>query len=415
MTATEHVDPYADFDAAEQFKGNSVAGDVRNPYPELARRRRETPIEKRQDQLYEGITRDAYWVYPFEEVSAVMRDNATFSSASIRELMGLVMGPYVIVGLDEPEHKRHRNLVAEAFRQKSLQHWEDELVQVVIDELIDRIQEQGQAELVKDLTFRMPIQVIAEVLGLPRDDHTTFHLWAHDLINVAADPDAGFAASDSLREYFAAVCDERRKEPRDDVISDLVHTELDGERLDEEEILSFLRLLLPAGAETTYRATGNFLFGLLTHPDQFAALRDDRSLMSQAVEESIRWETPLLITSRRCERDTELRGVEIPAGSEVVVSTGAACHDDTRWNHAEDFDIFREAKPHIAFGAGPHMCLGMHLARMEMRLSVERLMDRLPNLRLDEEVAEQRDSHIHGETFRSPTSLPVLFDPVAAS
>jgi len=408
----QYADPYASFDAAEHFAG-SVAGDVRDPYPELARKRRETPVEHRRDTLYEGIDRDAYWVYRYDDVSRVFRDNEGFSSASIRDMMGLVMGPYVIVGLDEPEHKRHRNLVAQAFRQRSLQRWEASLVQVVIDECIDRFAAQGHAELVRDLTYRMPIQVIAEILGLPREDHTMFHHWAIALINVAADPETGLAASESLREYFAGVCDQRRAAPCDDVISDLVHAELDGERLDEDEILSFLRLLLPAGAETTYRATGNFLFGLLTHPDQLDALRGDRSLMQQAVEEAIRWEGPLLITSRRATRDTEVGSVTIPEGSEVVIQTGSANHDETRWERAEEFDIFRLPIPHIAFGAGPHMCLGMHLARMEMSLTVGCLLDRLPDLRVDPGQVEARDVHIHGETFRSPTSLPVLFDPVS--
>jgi len=404
-------DPYADFDAGEHFAG-SVAGDVRDPYPGLARKRRETPVERRQDSLYEGITRDAYWVYRYEDVNRVFRENEVFSSHSIRDLMGLVMGPYVIVGLDEPEHKRHRNLVAQAFRQRSLQRWEESLVQVVIDQLVDRFASRGSAELVRELTYRMPIQVIAEILGLPRDDHTKFHHWAIALINVAADPETGLAASEDLRVYFAQISDQRRADPRDDVISDLVHAELDGEKLDEDEILSFLRLLLPAGAETTYRATGNFLYGLLTHPEQFQALRDDRSLMTQAIEESVRWESPLLITSRRALTEVDVAGVAIPAGAEIVNSVGAANHDETRWEHPDEFDIFREQIPHISFGAGPHMCLGMHLARMEMRLTVERLMDRLPDLRLDPEQVAAKDSHIHGETFRSPTSLPVLFDPV---
>jgi len=165
--------------------------------------------------------------------------------------------------------------------------------------------------------------------------------------------------------------------------------------------------LLPAGAETTYRSTGNLIFGLLTHPDQLEAVRADRSLLTQAVEEAIRWETPLTITSRRAAVDNVLHDVEIPAGTDVVLSTGSANHDETRWDDAEEFDIFRPQLPHIGFGAGPHMCIGMHLARMEMRIALDRVLDRLPNLRLD---PEGNDPHIHGDAFRSPTSLPVLFD-----
>ena len=226
------------------------------------------------------------------------------------------------------------------------------------------------------------------------------------IINVAADPDNGLKASAAMLEYLTEHVEARRRAPGTDLISDLVTSEMDGEMLSDEEIYSFLRLLLPAGAETTYRASGNFLFGLLTHPDQLDALRADRSLMPHAVEEAIRWESPLLITSRRATRDVELAGVEIPEGTAVIANIGSANHDESRWDHPEDFDIRREPQPQIAFGVGPHMCLGMHLARLELKVAVNRLLDRLPNLRLD---PDGDDPHIHGERFRSPTSLPVLF------
>ncbi|HVT77120.1 MAG TPA: cytochrome P450, partial [Acidimicrobiales bacterium] len=232
------------------------------------------------------------------------------------------------------------------------------------------------------------------------------HEYAVQIINVAADPENGIKAGAAMREYLVDHVDARRQQPGTDVISDLVTSEMDGEMLDDEEIYSFLRLLLPAGAETTYRAAGNFIFGLLTHTDQLEMLRADRSLMPQAIEEAIRWETPLLITNRRCMRDTELHGVEIPEGADVIPHVGSANHDETRWDNPEQFDITREPQPQIAFGLGPHMCLGMHLARLELKVAVDRLLDRLPNLRLD---PAGNDPHIHGERFRSPTSLPVLF------
>ena len=168
--------------------------------------------------------------------------------------------------------------------------------------------------------------------------------------------------------------------------------------------------MLPAGAETTYRATGSFLFGLLSNPDQLDALRRDRSLMTQAVEESIRWESPLLITSRVSTVDSVVGGVEIPAGTMIVPNIGSGNHDETRWEHADDFDILRPVIPHISFGVGPHMCLGMHLARMEMAGAVNALFDRFPDLRFDPDAVGRDDPHIHGERFRSPTSLPVVFD-----
>ncbi len=393
------------FDEMGQFT-DTVAGDVRDPYPDLARKRVESPVELNMQMGFDLEERLTATVYRHDDVSEVLRDSVTFSSTAIRDLMAVVMGSFVLVGMDGSEHKRHRHLVSHAFRSKALAHWEDDLITDVIDQLIDDFEGDGRAELVRQLTFHFPVQIIAEVLGLPHEDHEKFHDYAVAIINVAANPDAGIKASNALVEYLSEHVEARRRNPGTDLISDLVTSEFDGEMLDDEEIYSFLRLLLPAGAETTYRAAGNFIYGLLTHPDQMQALAADRSLMVQAVEEAIRWESPLLITNRRCTADTEIGGVAIPKGANVIPHLGSANHDETHWDDAESFNIHREPKPQIAFGAGPHMCLGMHLARLELRVAVNRLLDRLPDLRLD---PDGNDPHIHGERFRSPTSLPVLF------
>lgn len=406
-----------DWPPLPNFAG-TIAGDVRDPYPDLARRRRETPVEARYRSSLgdaaaesERALPDSYWVYRYETVNTVMRDNALFSNEAIKDTMGTVMGPSVMIGLDDPEHRRHRNLVAQAFRLKTLGMWEADRVLPVIDDMIDRFVDRGIAELVSEFTYRVPVQVIASILGLPSADLPRFHLLAMQLLNVATDPMTGIRASQELADYFADLCDERRRDPRADVISDLVHAELDGHRLDADELLSFLRLLLPAGAETTFRSTGNLLFGLLTHPDQLDAVRADPMLMPAAVEEAVRWEPPLLIEARTAIVDVELDGVAIPAGSTITASLGAANHDESRWGEtSEEFDIHRPPLPHISFGAGVHMCLGIHLARMEMRCMTGRLLERLPNLRLEPELAAELDSHIHGELFRSPTSLPVRWD-----
>ncbi len=390
----------APFDPMSQFTG--VAGDVRDPYPGFWDKRATQPVELMEDGGYE--------IYPYELVSAVMRDNVTFPSGSIRDFMSVVMGPYPLVGMDEPEHRRLRALVAQAFRQRTLAHWDADLVVPVVDDMIDGFAARGEADLVSEFTYHYPAQVIAAILGLPREDHAFFHPRALAVINVAVRPEEGIVASEELRDYFAGIMDERRTRPGTDIISELTVAELDGERLGDEEIFSFLRLLLPAGAETTYRATGSFLHGLLSNVEQFDALRSDRELMPQAIEESIRWEGPLLITSRECATDTDISGVTIPKGGFVTVNIGAANHDETRWDRPETFDIFREPQPHIAFGHGVHMCLGIHLARMEMATAVNRLIDRCPNLRQDPARWDADDVHIHGERFRSPTTLPVLFD-----
>jgi cytochrome P450 len=395
------------FDPMGQFMGS----EVRDPYPTFALKRREEPVGVTQVfdmETFELL--DAVALYTFADVDRMFRENETFSSAPILELMSPIMGPYAMVGLDEPEHKRHRNLVSQAFRQKSLAHWETDYVASAINDLIDRFAGRGHAELVRELTFRYPVQVIAKILGIPPEEHDEFHGHAVAIVQIADNPERGIAASQAMREYLQGVVDARRADPGEDVISDLVTTTVDGEMLDDEEIFSFLRLLLPAGAETTYRATGNLLFGLLTHPEQLEAVRADRSLIPMAIEEAIRWETPLLLTSRRALVDTAFGDVEVKAGTQVVPMIGSANHDETRWDDAEGFDIFRPPRPHISFATGVHMCIGMHLARMEMKTALNVLFDRLPGLRFDPERFEADDVHIHGEQFRSPTSLPVIWD-----
>ena len=385
-----------------------IAGDVRDPYPELAEQRRTEPVREIANPFGDEMP-PTFLVYRYEDVCRVLQDYTTFSSSILTETMGPSMGYKIILGLDEPDHHRHRSLVATAFRAKTLARWESHLVQDVVDRLIDQFVARQKAELVYEFTYPFPTQVVAGILGLPREDYRQFQQWAIAINNVNSEWDTGVAASEALKEYLAGFLSERRSHPQDDLISLLATAELEGERLDDEEIFSFLRLILPAGVETTFRSSGNLLFLLLTHPDQLEALLADRSLLPQAIEEALRLEPPLLITSRRCTEDTELSGVRIPAGASVTPVLGAANRDEERYPDPDRFDIFRDPKQHISFGFGTHMCLGMHLARMETRVGIDTLLDRLPSLRLDPDAVASEDPHIHGEIFRSPTSLPVLW------
>ncbi len=398
------------FDDLEDFGSfdDAVSGDVRDPYTELARLRREEPVQRIDMSAMPGEEgKPVFIVYRFEEVQQMLRDNETFSSSIIIQAFGDVLGQHVMLGMDEPEHGRHRALVSKAFSQKALARWEDELVGRVGNELIDAFADAGRADLVKQFTFPYPTQIIAGLLGLPREDFPQFQRWSISLLSFTINPERGRAASQALEEYFTPILAARRQEPRDDLISGLAQAEIDGEKLSDEEIFSFLRLLLPAGVETTYRSLGNMLFGLLSNPEQLDAVRDDRSLLPQAIEEAVRWEPPLLTITRVATCDTELGGVPIPQGSSVMPMLGAANRQDERFPDPDHFDVFRSARAHIGFGYGVHVCLGMHLARLEMRVALNLLFDRLPNLRLDPDGG---DPHIRGQVFRSPTALPVLFD-----
>jgi cytochrome P450 len=403
------------FDDLEDFGAfdDVVSGNVRDPYPELAQQRRDTPIQRIDMSAMPGEEgKPVFIVYRHEDIQTMLRDNETYSSSVVIQAFGDVLGHGVMLGMDEPVHGRLRSLVTKAFTQKALSRWEDQIVGRIGNELIDGFASDGKTDLVKTFTFPYPTRIIAALLGLPEEDFPQFQRWSISMLSFTINPERGKAASQALVDYFKPILAERRVEPREDLISSLAAAEIDGHKLDDEEIYSFIRLLLPAGVETTYRSLGNLLFGLLTNEDQLEAVRADRSLIPQAIEEAVRWDAPLLNITRVATQDTELAGVPIPQGSSVMPMLGAANRQEDRYPDPDRFDIFRQAKVPISWGHGVHVCLGMHLARLEMRTAVNLLLDRLPNVRMD---PDGDDPHIRGMIFRSPTSLPVLFDPVSGS
>ena len=387
---------------------DAVAGDARDPYPELAAARKASPVQRLEmSNMPHDEAKPVFFVYRYDDVLTVLRDGETYSSGQIIKLiMGDVMGRHIMLGMDDPEHRRYRALVSTAFGPKAIARWEAQLVEPIASQLIDRFADRGHADLVREFTFPYPTQVIGGMLGLPREDFRQFQRWSIAILSVFTRREEAIAASAEVKDYLSRILYDRRREPRDDLISDLAQAELDGERLSDEEIFSFLRLLLPAGVETTYRSTGNLLFSLLSRPDQLAAVRADRSLVPQAIEETVRYEAPLLNITRIATRDTVLGGVPIPEGSTVLPMLAAANRDESRWDDPDRYDIFRAVRPSVGWGQGPHICLGMHLARVEMRAALNLLLDRLPRLRLD---PDGDDPHIRGQVFRSPTALPVLF------
>jgi cytochrome P450 len=401
--ATMPFDPYE--------LSDMVGGTIRDPYPQLHELCRRSPVHTGLIDLGEGgsihdPTRPPpVTVFGFDEVVQVLRDNETFSSSVYADVVGMVMGR-TILQMDEPEHRTVRALVAPSFRSKMLERWEEELVALVVNELIDSFIDEGRTDLVRSVTFNFPVQVIARILGLPRSDYPRFQRWALELTSVSANWERGMAASTALRDYFEAVMAERRTAPGDDLISELVRTEVEGERLTDEEVYSFLRLLLPAGVETTYRASGSLLFALLHDREQFDALYGDRTLYPQAFEEVVRWEPPVTLILRRAVRDAELAGVAIEEGADIALMIGAANRDERKYADPDRYDMFREQHQHVGFGFGVHVCLGMHLARMESRVAINTLFDRLGPFTLDPEA---EPPHIEGMAFRSPLSLPVVF------
>lgn len=383
---------------------------LRDPYPFFARKRREGGVFRGTVMDYSRtpeslLPKSEYSAMSFDAVNTVFRDGRVFSSAPYDKTIGLFMGP-TILAMEGKKHRDHRNLVSAAFKSKALARWESTIVRPVCNELIDGFADAGAADLVRQFTFEFPTRVIARLLGLPESDLPAFRKRAVQLISYNVDYQGAFEASAALKDYFLEQIEARRSTPTEDIIGDLVSAEIDGEKLSDEAIYSFLRLLLPAGLETTYRSSGNLLYLLLTHPEQFAAVQADHGLIPRAIEEALRFETPLTTVQRFTTEDTELEGVQIPARAVVGVCIGSANRDERRWERSEEFDIVRKQFPHISFAAGEHTCMGLHLSRLETRVALECLLNRLTNLTL----STDGDPHIHGQPFRSPTALQVTFD-----
>lgn len=349
-----------------------------------------------------------YQVLSWDAADAVLRDADTFSSSINGDHIGQFMGE-LILAMGGEEHRKYRNLVAKAFRASQLERWDDTLVRPTIDRLLDEIAPLGHADLVASVTSRYPVEVICGIVGVPIEDAARFAQWAEEINMGPLAPEAGHRASDAMVAYLRPLVEARRAAPTGDFLSDLVNAEIDGERLTDAKIYGFLRLLLPAGAETTFRVMGNALHALLTRPDVLATVTADRSLLPEVIEETLRFETSITMVSRVAARDTEIAGCPIAAGSPITVGTSSANRDASRWADPDEWRLGRPVQHHLAFGTGAHQCLGMHLARLELRVGLDAVLDRLPGLRLDPEQAAE--AVIEGYAFRGPRALPVRFDP----
>ncbi|MEW6269939.1 MAG: cytochrome P450 [Thermodesulfobacteriota bacterium] len=394
------MEAHAQADTAVRLFGGSIMSPVPDPYPVYRRLRHERPVIP-----LEGPLGRSHMITRYDDVYRALKDGATFSSRGNARGIGLVMGR-TILEMEGAEHLRQRRLVTPAFSPRALRAGLDGVVERVVHQLVDAFERDGQADLVSQFTFTFPLRVVAHVMGLPIADFEQFHHWALELLSISDDPERGFAAAQRIVDYLRPILEERRRAPKDDLVSTLVHAEVDGQRLSEEEVLSFLRLLLPAGAETTYRLTGSLIYALLAHRDAMDEVLADRTALDRAIEETLRWEAAVQYVSRETTREVEVAGVRLAAGELVMLAIGSANRDETRFADPDRFDMHRgNVAEHLAFGFGEHFCLGSNLARLEARIALNVLLDRLPNLRL----APGEDCRIVGLAFRSPDRLPVVF------
>lgn len=365
-------------------------------------------------------TRPAAWVRAwgqptlmltsYELVDAAFRDEATFPSAAfygttVTEVLGRN-----IQCMEGDEHRRNRALVSPYFRAKNVAEVVPPLLEPVAHELIDRFEAQGETDLVASFTKLYPIKIILRLLGLPIESEDDVARWAMGMMDIQNNFESAVQCSKDFVGFVTPILRRRRVEPEEDLLSQLATVEIEGERLSDEEIMSFLLLLFPAGADTTFLGLGTTLFALLTHPDQLEIVRaDPKEECRWAAEEAIRWVPPVSLQPRRNPKDVVWRDIPIPANTSLIFATLAGNRDPEAFEDPDRFDVRRRPRASLTFGRGPHFCLGAHLARAEIDVAVRVVLERLPRLRL----VEGRGARIAAgivPVFQGPNRLPVRFD-----
>ena len=321
----------------------------------------------------------------------------------------------MMIDFDAPEHVRRRRLVSEGFTPKRVRAMEDKL-RLVCDAIIDRVCEEGSCDFVKEIAAPLPIIMIGDMLGVAPEDRDDLLRWSDDMLKGqgSPDPDAMVRAADAFTgysEYIHPVFEERRASgDTDDLVGVLCHAEIDGDSLDDDSLVHETLLILIGGDETTRHVISGGVEELLAHPDQVARLAaDPAGLLPGAVEEMLRWVSPIKNMARTATRDVDLAGAHIEEGQELLLLYPSANRDEAVFEDPDTFDITRSPNPHMAFGFGAHFCLGNQLARLELRVMVERVLARLPDLRLAVErgaLARRPANFISGLE-----AMPVAFTP----
>ena len=385
------------------------------PHAWLAHLRRHDPVHWQDEAGGPG-----FWVVTrYEDCVTVNRDYERFSSA-VRGTMPFEMPDedvaqqgLMMLNMDPPLHTRYRRLVNKGFTPRMVRDLEANIHRVT-DAIIDQGIEKGEADFVTDLSAELPLQVIAELLGVPRDDRHRMFEWSNRMVGnedpeYQTQAEEALVAAMELYAYAAELFAIKRIDPHADLMSVLTTVEVEGEQLSEMELELFFLLLTVAGNETTRNLMSGAMDTFFQHPDQWQRLLDDRSLLPRAVDEMLRFVSPVMNFRRTAMCDLTLSGTEIKAGDKVVFFHASANRDEDVFAEADTFDIGRDPNPHIAFGGGgPHFCLGANLARMEIRVMFEHLLDRMPDIRRRGDLQRLQSQFINGVKH-----LPVAFTPAS--
>ena len=378
-----------------------------DPYPLYERLRAEAPIwyHPRFDEFVltrhadcESVLRDPRWSTDAENLDPSRRD-----ADDVRLAMGDLKAG-VLLFLYPPDHTRLRRLVSKAFTPRSIErlrpHVQDLVDSILVGTVLDELRDAGEVDLMASIAYPLPVTVICELLGVPLDDRHRFAAWSSDasrLLDGEIEGDVlerGIVAAMNFISYFDGLFEERRKAPRDDLVSALLAAEDEGDRLSEAELRSIVLLLFVAGHETTMNLIGNGMWALLAHPDQQRRLEADPSLVPNAVEEMLRYDGPVHLTGRIAREDLDVGGLRVPRGGQVSTLLAAANRDPNRFPEPARFDVARDDLHHLTFSGGIHYCLGAALARLEGQVVVGSLVGRFPGLELVTRHPQHRDHFI---------------------
>lgn len=412
-----------DFAAVSELFGSS---DIEDPHSLYREYRQSQPIME-GDILaafgvpsqadYANTGRQVFTLFRHADVMRVLRDPKTFTSTLLQEGLGQFLGGFLLTGMEDNVHKTTKAMLAPAFSPKAIREWNAALKPVAA-EAVSAIAGRGRAELMGDLLLPLPVRMIYEIIGYPRDEERVQEFAARAmriLVGPQRDPEkarttmaSAFAAAQELYDDTLAIVRQRREAGSEgnDLIGYLLRAEDRGNRLSDEHITELIRQFLPAAAETTTRSFGSMLVALLERPALLERVRADRSLMRKVIDEGMRWETASQFLARQAVVDVEFHGVTVPAGAALSLCSGSANRDEAVFDNPDAFDIDRPPKTNVGFGAGPHLCLGMMIAKSEMEAMLDCLLD-LPNLRLDPEAGPPR---ILGAQLRGPRALHVIWD-----
>ena len=347
---------------------------------------------------YHGQT--VWLITRYQELKQAFADEEHFASKAAYTVHSEPSMGKTLQTMSGQQHRVNRTLVSKPFFPRQIRDAVEALIVPIADELLDRLNDREEVDLVEAFTRPYPFTVIARMLGIPVNDEGKLLEWALKLIDYPWDPEGALRARSEFAEYMQPFLDERRERPGDDVISMLATAEFEGQRLSDEEIYSFLRLLFPAGSDTTYKVAGSLFYAILSDPEVRAQAVTSDAARESIVQEALRWQPPTALLPRRCSKDTELGGVAISKDDWILFGITAAHRDPTIFSDPDRFDPARPEK-NLAFGHGEHFCLGSHLARRELETAIERVFSRFPDMRL----CPERPVRFSGAVLRGTPEL----------